>query len=82
MTAADQAERHCAIEDGCTRQRADRFAAGIGQQRMRHALLGDGPAAHQSILGLKEHLQSFGDEVGDQRRNANPEIDEIAGRSS
>ena len=78
MAAADQAERHRAVEGAGARQRADRPAAGIGQQRMRHALLRNRPGADQSVLGLKEHVEAGGNVVGDQRRNADPQIDEIA----
>ena len=79
MAAADQAERHRAVEGGRARQRTDRLAAGIGQQRMRHALFGDGTGADQPVLGLEEDVQPFGHVVRDQRRNADAEIDEIAG---
>ena len=79
MAAADQPERHRAVEGRSTRQRADRLAAGVGQQRMRHALLGNRAGADQSVLGLEEHVHAFGHVIRDQRRNADAEIDEVAG---
>jgi hypothetical protein len=78
MAAADQPERHRAVERAGTRQRADRAAAGVRQRRMRQALLGDRPGADQSVLGLKEHFQVRRNVVCDQRRDADAEIDEVA----
>jgi hypothetical protein len=70
MAAADQTERHRTVESGGAGQRADRLATGIGQQRVGHPLLGYGTRANQSVLGLKENVQSWRHIVCDQRRNA------------
>ena len=79
MPAADQAERHRAVEDGCAGQGTDRFSAGVGQQRMGQALFRDWPGADQSVLRLKEHLEAGGDIIRYQSGNAYAQIDEISG---
>jgi len=63
-------------------KRADRSAAGIGQQRVRHALLGNRTGADQPVLGLKKYLEIRREVVCDQRGNADAKIDKIPGRSS
>src|SRR6201999_2750103 len=78
MAATDQGERHRAVEGGCARKRADRPAAGIGQQGMRHALLGHRSGADQAILRLEEYIESRRHVVRDQGGYANAEIDQIS----
>ena len=60
MAAADQAERHGAVERAGAGQRGDRPAARVGQRRMRHAFLGRRAGADQPVLGLEEHLHACG----------------------
>jgi hypothetical protein len=78
MSAADQTKGHRAVEGKGARQRTDRASAGIRQQGMRHSLLWDRTGADQSVFRLKEHLQIRRNVVGDQRRNADAQVDEIA----
>src|ERR1700759_211910 len=79
MAAADQGERHRAVEGRCTRKRADRSAAAIGQHGVRHALLGDLTCADQAVFRLEEYIESSWHKICDQGRNADAEIDEISG---
>src|SRR5262249_61456386 len=78
MTASDQRERHRAVKGRGAWQRADRPAAGIGQKRMRHALLGNRAGADQSVLRLEENLQFMGHIIRDQGRDADAEIDQVS----
>ena len=78
MTAANEAERHRAVEGAGAGQRGDGTAAGVGQRRMRHALLGRRAGTDQPVLGLEEHVHALRHVVGDQRRNADAEIDQHA----
>ena len=77
VTAPDQSERHRAVEDACARQGTDRPSAGIGKQGVGHALLRNGSGADQSVLRLKKYLEIGRNEVCDQRRNSDAEIDEV-----
>src|SRR6185437_9795091 len=78
MAAADQGERHCAVEGRRPRKRADRSAARIGQQGMRHALLRNRPSADQTVLRLEEYVEFRRHIVCDQSRNADAEIDQVS----
>ena len=77
MAAADQPERHRAVEGACTGQCADRPAAGVREQWMGHALLGNWSRADQSILRLEEYFEARWNVVGNQGRNANAEVDQV-----
>ena len=77
MPAADQPERHRAVEGACTGQCADRPAAGVREQWMGHALLGNWSRADQSILRLEEYFEARWNVVGNQGRNANAEVDQV-----
>jgi hypothetical protein len=52
MAAADETERHGAVEGRRAGQGGNRPPAGIGEARLRHALLGDWAAADQPVLRL------------------------------
>ncbi len=78
MAAADQRERHRAVEGRRSRQCADRPAAGVGQKRMRHALLGDRSGADQAVLRLEKHVEARRHVVRDQGRDADAEIDQVS----
>jgi hypothetical protein len=67
-----------AVERAGARQRAHRPSAGVGQQRMLHAVLGDRPGADQPVLRLEIDPDVGRDVVGDERRNADAEIDQHA----
>ncbi len=60
-------------------QRRDRAACGVGQHRMRHALLGRRPGADQTILRLEEHMDVVRQKVRHERRNTDAQIDQHAG---
>ena len=78
MTAANEAERHGAVERAGAGQCRDRTAARVGQRGMRHAFFGRRAGADQSILGLEENMHAVRQIVRDQRRNPDAEIDEHA----
>ena len=59
MAAADEAERHGAVERAGAGQRGDRTAARVGQHGMRHAFLGRSAGADQPILGLEENMHAL-----------------------
>ena len=80
MAAPDQGEGHRAVEGRGAGEGADWPTAGISQQGVRHALLGDRPGADQPVLRLKEHVEPWRHVVRDQRRNPNAEIDQHARR--
>jgi len=79
MAAADQSEGHRAVEGAGTRQGADRSAARIGQKRMSQPLFRYRSGADQSVFRLEEHLELRRNIVGDQRRNADPQVYKVAG---
>jgi L-aminopeptidase/D-esterase-like protein len=60
MAAADEAERHCAVERAGAGQRCHRTAAGVGQGRMSHAFFRRRSGADQAVLGLEEHMRVLG----------------------
>ena len=80
MTAANEAERHGAVEGAGAGERRHRTAARVGQRGMRHPLLRRRAGADQTVLGLEENMQALRHVVRDQRRNSNAEIDEHARR--
>ena len=59
MTAADEAERHGAIECAGAGKCGDRAPAGVGQRGMRHAFLRRRAGADQSVLGLEEDVHAL-----------------------
>src|SRR5271169_1796784 len=76
MAAADEAERHGAVESAGARQSRHWTATSIGQCRMRHAFLGGSASSDQSILGLEKDAYALGHIVRHERRNADAEIDQ------
>ena len=76
VAAADDGERHRAVEESGSRKHAARLAAGIDQ-------VGQGVAvkrahAEKTVLGLQGDLYALGQIVGDQRRQTDAEVDHVA----
>ena len=78
MAAADHAEAGSAVEIAGLRKLADRLLAGVDQVRIDLVVIGKRADAEHPVLALKRDLHAGRDVVGDQRRDADPEIDVIA----
>ena len=76
VSAANEAERHRAVERRCTRQRGYRPPGRIGQKALPHTFLGNRAGADQAILGLEKNVEARREVIRDLRRNADAEIDQ------
>ena len=77
VAAADEAERHRAVEGASARKCRDRPAARIGERRVRHTGLRHRTSADEPVLGLKENVYA-GRHVA-QGRDADAEVHQHAG---
>src|SRR6202012_3011487 len=78
MAAVHHAERIRAGEKAGRGQLADGLLAGIDQVGIFLAFIGKRPHAEHAVLALQLHVDAGRDEVRDQRRNADAEVDVVA----
>ena len=78
MAATDDGERSGRVEGAGTRQQGDSATASVDEVFVFFAFFGSRAHAHGTVLGLKSHGHTFRKVVGNQSRNANTEIDNIA----
>jgi hypothetical protein len=75
LAAADHPEARRGVEEGSALAQGDRLLAGVDQVGVDILLEGIGADAEDAVLGLQDDLDVVGDIVGDQRRQADPEVD-------
>ena len=75
VAAAHHRERVGMMEIGGARQHRHRLLAGVDQVRVLFALRRRRPHAEQAVLAVQEDLAALRQEVGDQRRQADAEVD-------
>jgi hypothetical protein len=78
MAAADEAEGHGAVEGRSARQGADRAASGVGELLVLEPLFRQREHADDAVLRLEEDLDVARQIGGDERREADAEIDEVS----
>jgi hypothetical protein len=78
VAAADEPERHGAVERAGAGKRGHGPSAGVREPRLREALLRNRSGADEAVLGLEEDVDARRHVVRDQRRNADAEVDEHA----
>src|SRR6266536_4178534 len=78
MAAAHHAEGIGAGEIAGRRQFGDRLLAGVDEVGVFLALIRERPHAEHAVLALQADVDAGRDVVGDQRRNADAEIDVVA----
>src|SRR5215207_6624363 len=75
MSAADHGEAVGRREIARSRNFGDRLLAGIDEIRIFFALVGEWPEAQHAILTLQLHAYSWRNVIGNQRGNADAEVD-------
>ena len=78
MPAADHGEAGRAVEIGAVRQFADGLLARIDQVGIDLVGVRERPDAKHAVLALQRDMHALRNVVGDQRRDADAEIDVIA----
>jgi hypothetical protein len=79
VAAADEAERHRAVDASGTRDGGDEAAAGIGQVGILHAFGRPHAQADDAVLGLQVDVHARWQVAGHLGRQANAEIDQRPG---
>ena len=74
MAAADHRKAGRAVEEARSRQRGDGLLAGVDQVGVFLALKREWAHAEHAVFRLQRHVDAFGDEVRDQRRDADAEV--------
>jgi tripartite-type tricarboxylate transporter receptor subunit TctC len=75
VPAADHAERVGMVEIGAAREQGDRLLAGVDQVLVLLPGGGLRPDAEHAVLAVQDDLAPLGKVVGDQRRQADAEVD-------
>ena len=78
MPAPDHRKAGGTIEIGRLRKLADRLFTGIDQVWIFLACIGKGADAEQAVFGLQRHFNAIGNMIGNERGDANAQIDIIA----